>query len=80
MVREYLSPNRQQQYLLPPNIDDWLPKDHLARFIVEVVKELDLSNIHKEHGGQGGSIAYHPEMLLSLLFYGYATGVSQAER
>jgi len=80
MAREYLNPNRQQQYLLPPSIDDWLPKDHLARFIVEVVKELDLSNIHKEYGGKGGSIAYHPEMLLSLLFYGYATGVFSSRK
>ena len=80
MAKEYLSSNRQQAYLLPPSIDEWLPKEHLARFIVEIVKELDLSNIHKGYGGQGGSKAYHPEVLLSLLFYGYATGVFSSRK
>lgn len=80
MAKEYLSFNRQQAYLLPPSIDEWLPKEHLARFIVEIVKELDLSNIHKAYGGQGGSKAYHPEVLLSLLFYGYATGVFSSRK
>ena len=80
MAKEYLSFNRQQAYLLPPSIDEWLPKEHLARFIVEIVKELDLSNIHKAYGGQGGSKAYHPEVLLSLLFYGYAIGVFSSRK
>ena len=80
MAKEYLSFNRQQAYLLPPSIDEWLPQEHLARFIIEIVKELDLSNIHKAYGGQGGSKAYHPEVLLSLLFYGYATGVFSSRK
>ncbi|MDQ7059880.1 MAG: IS1182 family transposase [Sulfurimonas sp.] len=80
MARDYLSSNRQQAYLLPPSIDEWLPKEHLARFIVEIVKELDLSNIHKGYGGQGGSKAYNPEVLLSLLFYGYATGTFSSRK
>ena len=80
MAKEYLSFNRQQAYLLPPSIDEWLPQEHLARFIIEIVKELDLSNIHKAYGGQGGSKAYHPEVLLSLLFYGYAIGVFSSRK
>ena len=80
MAKEYLSSNRQQAYLLPPSIDEWLPQEHLARFIIEIVKELDLSNIHKAYGGQGGSKAYHPEVLLSLLFYGYAIGVFSSRK
>ncbi len=80
MAKEYISSNRQQAYLLPPSIDEWLPKEHLARFIVEIVKELDLSNIHKGYSGQGGSKAYHPEVLLSLLFYGYATGTFSSRK
>ena len=80
MAKEYISSNRQQAYLLPPSIDEWLSKEHLARFIVEIVKELDLSNIHKAYGGQGGSKAYHPEVLLSLLFYGYATGIFSSRK
>lgn len=80
MAKEYMSFNREQAYLLPPSIDEWLPKEHLARFIVDIVKELDLSNIHKHYGGQGGSKAYHPQVLLSLLFYGYATGVFSSRK
>lgn len=80
MARDYISSNRQQAYLLPPSIDEWLPREHLARFIVEIVKELDLSNIHKAYGGQGGSKAYAPEVLLSLLFYGYATGTFSSRK
>ncbi len=73
MAKHYISCNRKQAYLLPPSIDEWLDKDHLARFIVEVVDTLDLSEIHKQYTNRGGSDAYDPRVLLSLLFYGYAT-------
>ena len=53
---------------------DWLPQNHLARFIVEVVEQLDLSKLIRRYSG-GGSAAYHPAVLLALLIYGYATGV-----
>ena len=39
--------DRQTAYLLPPSVDDWLPKDHLARFVVDVVEQLDLSAMSK---------------------------------
>ena len=55
-------------------MDDWLPEGHLARFIVEIVGQLDLTGIEADYSGRG-SKTYHPEMLLALLFYGYATGV-----
>jgi transposase len=51
-----------------------LPPDHLARFVVEMVKQLDLSGIYDQYGERGGE-AYDPRVLLGLLFYGYATGV-----
>src|SRR5450756_3120155 len=51
-----------------------LPATHLARFVVDVVAELDLGPIYARYGSRGGE-AYAPEVLLALLFYGYATGV-----
>jgi transposase len=80
MAKHYIDSNRNQAYLLPPSIDEWLPEEHLARFIVEVTDQLDLSTIHKHYTGTGGSAAYHPKVLLSLLFYGYATGVFSSRK
>lgn len=71
--------DRKTDYLLPPSVDEWLPQDHLARFIVEVVDGLDLSQLEKAYAGRG-SAAYHPALLLSLLVYGYATGVFSSRK
>jgi len=54
-------------------IRDVLPPDHLARFIVRVILMLDVSAIYAKYSDEGGE-AYAPELLLGLLFYGYATG------
>ena len=66
--------NRDTGFLLPPSVDEWLPQRHLARFVVEVVDGLDLSELVKAYRGSG-SASYHPAMLLGLLVYGYATNV-----
>lgn len=66
--------NRDTAFLLPPSVDEWLPQRHLARYVVEVVDQLDLSEMVKAYRGSG-SASYHPAMLLSLLIYGYATKV-----
>ena len=71
--------NRNQPFLLPPSIQDWLPKEHLARFIVEIVEQLDLSKIESQYNGRGKE-AYNPQVMLSLLFYGYATGVFSSRK
>ncbi len=55
-------------------MDEWLPQRHLARFVVEVVDQLDLSALVKAYRGSG-SASFHPAMLLGLLVYGYATKV-----
>ena len=70
---------RATPFLLPPSVDDWLPKDHLARFVVDIVDQLDLSPLTKQYRG-AGSAAYHPAVMLSLLVYGYATGVFSSRR
>jgi transposase len=71
--------DRHTGYLLPPSVDEWLPEDHLARFVVEVIEGLDISALEKAYAGRG-STAYHPAMLLSLLIYGYATGVFSSRK
>lgn len=78
-MSNFRSFDRHTAYLLPPSVDDWLPQDHLARFIVEVVDGLDLRSMVNAYGGRG-SAAYHPSLLLSLLVYGYATGVFSSRR
>src|SRR5260370_5755935 len=64
--------NRDTGFLLPPSVDEWLPQRHLARFVVEVIDGLDLSELVKDYRGSG-SASYHPAMLLWLLVYGYGT-------
>jgi transposase len=64
--------NRDTGFLLPPSMDEWLPQRHLARFVVEVIDGLDLSELVKAYRGSGVA-SYHPSMLLGLLVYGYAT-------
>ena len=71
--------DRKTAYLLPPSVEDWLPQDHLARFIVEAIEQLDLTDLTRVYAGRG-SAAYHPEVLLSLLVYGYATATFSSRR
>jgi transposase len=66
--------NRDTGFLPPPSVDEWLPQRHLARFVVEVIDGLDLSELVKAYRGSG-SASYHPAMLLGLMVYGYATKV-----
>lgn len=66
--------NRDTGFLLPPSVDEWLPHRHLARFVVEVIDGLDLSELVKAYRGSC-SASYHPAMLLGLMVYGYATKV-----
>lgn len=74
MMANFINADRETDYLFPPSMQDWLPEDHLARFVVEVVDQLDLSELTEQYAGRG-SQAHHPAVLLSLLIYGYATGV-----
>jgi len=71
--------DRETRFLLPPSLDEWLPEQHLARFVVEVIDGLDLSAMVKSYRGTG-SAGYHPVLLLGLLVYGYATGVFSSRR
>ena len=78
-MSRFVQIDRDTAYLLPPSVQEWLPEDHLARFIVETVEQLDLSELNREYAGRGMA-AFPPAMLLALLFYGYATGEFSSRR
>jgi len=64
---------------MPPSLDDWLPEDHVARFISEVVDDLlDLSVVYDSYVSASGAPPYDPTMMLKLLFYAYSTGVTSS--
>lgn len=74
MGYNFISCDRDQQFLMPPSLDEWLPKDHLARFVVEMVDLLDLSAFYARRRDDGwGRAAYDPKMMVALLIYAYAT-------
>ncbi len=64
---------------LPASLEGWLREDHLARFVVDIVQQLDLSAIEQAYSGRG-SPAYPPKLMVALLFYGYATGVFSSRK
>jgi transposase len=71
--------DRETGFLLPPSVDEWLPERHLARFVVEMVGGLDLRAMTGSYRGSGEA-SYHPELLLGLIIYGYATGVFSSRK
>ena len=78
-MSRFITVDRSTEYLLPPSVQDWLPENHLARFVVDVVEQLDLSALIQAYAGRGKD-AHHPAALLGLLIYGYATGVYHSRK
>ena len=73
--------NPKQSFLLPPSLDDWLPKNHLARFISDVVEQMDLSLITNSYRANGqGNAAYHPVMMTKVLLYAYCIGMPSSRK
>jgi transposase len=73
--------DRDQQLLLPPSLAEWLPEDHLAWFVIDAVKQLDLTAFFASYRDDGwGRAAHHPEMMVTLLVYAYSTGVMSSRR
>ncbi|MEI2826417.1 MAG: transposase [Dermatophilaceae bacterium] len=67
--------------LMPPSVADWLPEDHLAWFILDVVAELDLSGFRARYRQDGrGGAAYDPQLLLGVLVYAYCVGERSSRR
>jgi transposase len=76
MAYNFLRGDRDQPFLLPPDLRDWLPAGHLAWFILDVVDQLDLEPFYRVHRDDGhGHPAYDPKTLLGVLLYGYCIGV-----
>ena len=72
--------DRKTGYLLPASVDEWLPEKHLARFIVDVIDDLDLGRMSRAYRGDRVRASYHPRTVLSILVYGYATGVFSSRK
>lgn len=70
---------RERHDLFPPSMSDWLPEQHLARFLVEIVEPLDVQPMERADGTSGRA-PFHPAVLLSILVYGYATGMFSSRK
>jgi len=79
MSVEFVFVDRDTRSLLPASVQDYITEDHLARFVVEIVSQLDLGEIVGHYSGRGPK-PWPPSMMVSLLFYGYATGVFSSRK
>jgi transposase len=79
MAQNFLSCDRGQVLLLPPDMAGWLPEGHLARFVIDAVDELDLSAVYAYYRVDGrGRPAHDPAMMVALVLYAYAVGVTSS--
>lgn len=80
MGKTFRAYDPDQLLVLPPSLQEWLPGDHLAYFVSEVVDALDLSEIYESYREERGYPPYHPLMMTKLWLYGYACGVRSARK
>jgi transposase len=81
MAYNFLPSDPGQAFLLPPDLRDWLPQDHLAWFVRDVVDQLDLAPFYRAHRDDGhGHPAYDPKTLLGVLLYAYCLGVRSSRQ
>jgi transposase len=81
MAYNFLACDRDQAFLLPPDLREWLSADHLAWFVLDVVDQLDLGPFLAAYRADGhGRAAYEPRMLLGVLLYAYCTGVRSSRQ
>ena len=75
MPQNFIACDREQELLLPPNLREWLPEDHLAWFVLAVAEEMDLSGFYGAYRSDGhGRAAHEPAMMVALLLYAYCKG------
>jgi transposase len=75
MPQNFIDCDREQAFLMPPSLRDWLPADHLAWFVIETVEQLDLDVFYADYRADGhGRAAYEPSMMVSLVLFAYCTG------
>ena len=80
MAKTFRTYEPDQMLLLPPSLQDWVPQDHLARFISDMVDSMDVSEIEDAYTEERGYPPYHPCMMLKLLLYGYCTGTYSSRK
>src|SRR5215217_7148942 len=79
MGARFIGLDREQVFLMPPSVRDWVPEGHLVWTVLEAVGELDLSAFYAEYRADGhGRAAYEPSMMVALLLYAYARGTRSA--
>ena len=78
-MSNFVECDRDQAFLLPPDLRDWLPADDLGHFVIEAVERVDLGAFKVNHRGTG-SAQYHPRMMLALMIYCYANGIFSSRR
>ena len=78
-MSNFVDCDRDQAFLLPPDLRDWLPADDLGHFVIEAVERVDLGAFKVNHRGTG-SAQYHPRMMLALMIYCYAKGIFSSRR
>ena len=79
MAQNFIECDREQAFLMPPSLREWLPEDHLAWFVIEAVGEMNLDELYADYRADGhGRAAYEPSMMVALLLYAYATGQRSA--
>jgi transposase len=76
MPQNFIEGCREQGFLLPPDVREWLPADHLAWFVIEAVAEMDLAAFYAAYRADGhGRAAYEPSLMVALVLYAFATAV-----
>ena len=76
MAYNFKECNREQIYLMPPSLQEWLPEKDMAWFIIDVVEQIDLSSYYRKYRADGrGQEAYDPSMMVALLLYAYSNGI-----
>ena len=71
--------NSNQEFLIAKKISEFLPENHLAKTIYDIIEGLNLSSIEEKYS-EVGQNAYNPKMMVRLLFYGYADGVRSSRK
>jgi transposase len=81
MAQNFLSCDREQDFLMPPSVREWLPVGHLAWYLLDVVERLGLDAFYDEYRADGsGRPAHDPAMMVALLLYAYAVGERSSRR
>ena len=76
MAQNFIEARREQGFLLPPDVREWLPADHLAWFVIGAVEGMDLAAFYAAYRADGhGRAAYEPSLMVALILYAFATGV-----